>query len=90
MSEKLQILKDSVDLVFTSKLYREYEIHKQILEADSQFKMYNFILNNKTKFSASVYARAKLKYINKQGGIKKYRLEVDEALNHILGLYDKY
>lgn len=90
MNEKLQILKDSIDQVVSSDTFADYQSLKQQLEADSQYQMYQFIINNKVKFSANVYAGAKLKYVNKQGELSEYRQQLDQVFTEILKLYDKY
>ncbi len=90
MNEKLQILKDSIDHVFASSTFTEYQSLKQQLAEDRQYQMYKYILNNKTKFSANVYNRAKLKYVNKESCLTVYRQQLDQTFNQILKLYDKY
>ncbi len=90
MNEKLQTLKDSIDHVFASNTFIEYQNLKQQLDSDAQYQMYKYILNNKTKFSANVYNRAKLKYVNKESRLKTHRQELDDVFNQLLKLYDKY
>lgn len=88
MNEKLLIIKDSIDQVFQSESFEAYEQLKSQLEEDSQFIMYEYIVNNKHKFSTSVVDSAKLKYVYKQKDIKKYRIMLDNAFNQILKRYD--
>lgn len=88
MSEKLLIIRDSIDQVFQSESFAIYEQLKSELEEDSQFIMYEYIVNNKHKFSTSVVDSAKLKYIYKQKNVKKYRIMLDDAFNQILKRYD--
>lgn len=90
MNEKLQTLKVSIDRVLNSQTYADYQALKGDLRLDGQYQMYEFILNNKDKFSASVYTSAKLKYVYKQSRLSPYRRELDKAFNQILKLYDKY
>ncbi len=90
MNEKLLILKDSIDHVMHTNTFIEYQQLKQNLEADAQYQMYKFIINNKDKFSANVYAGAKLKYVYKQSELSEYRRELDQVFNQIIKLYDKY
>lgn len=90
MNEKLRILKDSIDQVLTSTTYAEYQQIKRQLAADNQYKMYEFIINNKDKFSDSVYSGAKLKYVYKQSELTVYRRQLDQVFNKILELYNKY
>ncbi len=90
MNEKLRILKASIDSVLDSTTYTEYQSLKQSLELDAQYKMYEFIINNKDKFSANVYAGAKLKYVYKQSELTEYRKQLDSVFTEILKLYDKY
>lgn len=89
MNEKLQILKDSIDQIFASHTFAEYQTIKHELDSDAQFMMYKYVLNNKPKFSTKVYNRAKLKYVNKQMPLKASRKELDQAFNKILSLYDE-
>lgn len=87
MNEKLQILKDSIDHVFISNTYIEYQNLKQQLATDNQYQMYLYIINNKDKFSANVYNSAKLKYVKKQSILVNYRKQLDEVFNELLDLY---
>lgn len=90
MSEKLRILKDSVDKVLTSQYFCEYKLELETLANDPQYQMYCFVLNNKEKFSIKVVDDAKLKYIKKEQILNEYRKEIDQVFNELLKLYNKY
>lgn len=90
MSEKLRILKDSVDQVLTSEYFYEYKLELKKINDDSQYQMYHFVLNNKEKFSINVVDDAKLKYIKKEQRLNEYRKEIDQIFNQLLKLYNKY
>ncbi len=90
MSEKLQISKDSIDLILSSKTFNEYTNEKQSLELDYSYQMYKYILNNQDKFSVNVINHAKLKYVKKEQRLNQFRKQLDQAFNQILKLYDKY
>lgn len=87
MNERLQILKDSIDHVFASDTYIEYQSLKNQVEKDSQYQMYLYIINNKDKFSTKVYNSAKFKFVNKQSDLNMYRKQLDEAFNQLLKMY---
>lgn len=90
MSEKLQISKDSIDLILSSNTFNEYTKEKQCLELDEAYQMYKYILNNQDKFSVNVINHAKLKYVKKESILNEYRGELDNAFNQVLKLYSKY
>lgn len=90
MSEKLLILKDSIDHIIKSETFVNYSRQKDLIENDSQYQMYKYILNNKDKFSTFVINRAKLKYVYKQAVLTEDRKQLDQAFNSILELYNKY
>lgn len=87
MNERLQILKDSIDHVFTSNTFIEYQSLKNQLANDDQYQVYLYVINNKDKFSTNVYNSAKLKYVNKQSKLNIYRKELDEVFNQLLKMY---
>ncbi|WOO87144.1 hypothetical protein RZE82_08505 [Mollicutes bacterium LVI A0039] len=90
MNEKLQILKDSIDAIINSETFLKYQQKQQTLNADAQFQMYKFVVNNKDKFSTDTYNRAKLKYVKCESILSQERLELDQAFNQIIELYHKY
>lgn len=90
MSPKLQLLKESIDKVLNSETFASYEQKKLKLAQDSKYQMYKYIINNKPKFSANVYNRAKLKYVNSEQILKEDRKQLDEVFNKLISLYDNY
>ncbi len=89
MNEKLQITKDSIDLIFASETFKQYMLLKDEIEQNNQVKMYKYILDNKDKFSISVIDNAKLKYVYKHRFIRDYQRELDSAFNNALKLYEE-
>ncbi len=90
MSEKLLILKDSIDDVLRSNTFAEYKKIKQLLNQDSQVKMYKFIIDNKEKFSVSVVNHAKLKYVYKYSRLREISKQLDKTFNEIIQLYNEF
>ncbi len=90
MNEKMQVLKDSIDLILASETFLNYQVQKQLLNEDPKFQMYKYVVNNKEKFSADTYNRAKLMYVKCESVLVQYRIDLDNAFNQIIQLYNEY